>query len=139
MCKTVNTCNVVIVDNNSERVDKYMNVLTSAGLVSGLNILNRVVDDCRSCIDHVFENLKCLDKVRAGVIHTLLTDHSPLYLLLGNTTTRFDEDVARTYIDCMTFRRPLRGQHWTSVTDNRDLLVLQRAAKCHAIVADIVN
>lgn len=54
-----------------------------------------MVDDSQSCIDHVFFELEVLSEVRAGVIHTHMTDlcSTTLELLFSDTATDTGADV----------------------------------------------
>lgn len=116
----------ILTNKNRNKVDEYLNLLTSHHLVSCINDYTRISDTSKSCLDHIFVSADHLSKTIPLVYKVSLTDH---YAVILNIKTnlkvhRSCVQSTPTQINKVNFdmlKTRLASEEWTEVMSAADV------------------
>lgn len=117
----INCC--ILPESDNALSQRYLDILYTAGFVSCVNTPTRVTPFTKSCIDHIFVDIKNTHSVKSAVIKLDMTDH--YFITASKTLTDSTTPKRKTkYVKRLDEKQAnhLIAQHdWTSVLQEQDI------------------
>ncbi|KAK9888907.1 hypothetical protein WA026_001128 [Henosepilachna vigintioctopunctata] len=115
--------NINLMDERSEVVQYYLNVLTEMGYKSYINAFTRVERNSKSCIDHVFiKTRQKIEDILCAVLEVKITDHFPTVALIPFTQIQtLDSNKYKTIVQYDKIRTQLNLINWESIVKNENI------------------
>lgn len=110
--------NINIIDLNQQSCSEYVRCFLGFGLTSAINSPTRCdLAGSSTLIDHILTNITTY--YTAGVIDYALTDHYPIFLLLGSQDLNRNLARTKSSFDASKFVEMIKAIDWTFVTEER--------------------
>lgn len=125
-CWLIGDVNCCILSETKEQLSqRYLDVMFGAGFTSCINIPTRVTEYSKSCIDHIFTNMKNISSVKSAIIKSEMTDH---FFTVAQFQSCFNKNSRQTSttninsrLDMNAAFQLLSGWDWSEILNINDV------------------
>jgi len=125
ICLFVGDLNICLFSHDP-LTDRYLNIMTEAGLVQCIDKPTRVTDETSSCLDHIFLRYNDMSNVQSAVFQTAVTDHYSTALTISTMLPasclpmNTQNTPEQHYIDHTLLTNKLVHSNWDPILDCQD-------------------
>lgn len=116
----VGDINVNLLDRDA-KTERYLDCLYEAGFMCCIDEPTRVVNDTKTCLDHIFVHHDNFKNIQSAVIESDITDHYSVCLGITFQSSRLPTSLTYTYIDKIQLGEIITNCDWSSVTGEENV------------------